>query len=125
MKARALIVDDDPKIRQILWRWLEKWGYGLTEANSATEALEIMLADPAQIVLADIRMPGHDGLWLAERVRAKWPNTVVVIISGLSDLHSVEDARRKGAIDFVTKPVGREQLWQALERAHARLSIPA
>ncbi len=121
MKTRALIVDDDPSIRQILWRWLEKWGYAVADASTAAEGLEAMLSEPAQIVFADIRMPGHDGLWLAERVRAKWPGTAVIMISGLDDLQTVLDARKKGAIDFVTKPIGREQLWQALERANATL----
>ncbi len=121
----VLVVDDEPRIRELLQRWLEGWGYIVTLASSATDALEVMLAAPASILVCDIRMAGHDGFWLIERVRAKWPETAVIMASGVDDLDVVTKARRVGAVDYVTKPFGRELLWQALSRAETRVHTQA
>jgi DNA-binding NtrC family response regulator len=60
-------------------------------------------------------------LWLASEIRERWPQTVVVAVSGAQDMQTVVKMRQHGAIDYVTKPIGREMLHQALERALARL----
>jgi DNA-binding NtrC family response regulator len=121
---RVLVVDDDPSVRQILRRWLEHWGYLVKEASNPTDALAINFSEPAQILFCDIRMPGHDGFWLVDRMHENWPATAIVMITGLDDLQTVMRARKEGAVDYVTKPFGREVLRQALERAKAALSKP-
>ena len=73
--ARVLIVDDELPIRKILTRWLRAWGYDVTPAASAVEALDVMAAEPKDIMLCDVTMPEHDGFWLVERVQAQWPQT--------------------------------------------------
>jgi CheY-like chemotaxis protein len=118
----VLVVDDESPVREFLRRWLQAWGYAVTQAGNATEALEVMLADPASIMLCDIKMPGHDGLWLAERVREKWPQTAIIMATALDDLPTVLKSRQLGAVDYVTKPFGRELLLQALNRAHGTLN---
>ena len=120
----VLVVDDEPRVRELLRRWLEPWGYDVTEAGTASEALDVMLTEPASIVLLDIRMPGYDGFWLMERVRAKWPRTVIIMATGNDDLAVVMKSQRAGAVDYVTKPFGRELLRQALHRANAALDAP-
>ncbi len=73
--GRVLIVDDERPIRKILTRWLTGWGYDVRDVGSAVEALDVMAAEPADILLCDVSMPEHDGLWLAEQVHAQWaPN---------------------------------------------------
>jgi DNA-binding NtrC family response regulator len=117
---RVLIVEDDSAIRDLLRRWLVEWSYDVNTAASATEALQTMLVEPASIMVCDIQMPGHhDGMWLAERVRAKWPRTAIIMASGVTEVDVVERAQRFGAIDYVTKPFGRELMRQALDRAAA------
>ena len=115
--AYLLVVDDDPSIRTVLNRRLTQWGYEVKEASSATDALEMMMVETPSIVLLDINMPGHDGLWLAERIRAKWAGTPIIMVSGKDDLDVVQRAQKLGAIDFVRKPFDREILRQALLRA--------
>jgi DNA-binding NtrC family response regulator len=115
--AYLLVVDDDASIRTVLNRRLTQWGYEVKEASSATEALEMMMVETPAIVLLDINMPGHDGLWLAERIRAKWTGTPIIMVSGKDDLDVVQRAQKLGAIDFVRKPFDREILRQALLRA--------
>ena len=68
--SAVLVVDDEPVVRNFLQRCLEGWGYSVTQGGSAAEALEWLRARPASVVLCDIKMPDHDGLWLAEQLRA-------------------------------------------------------
>ena len=115
--AYVLVVDDEEAIRRLLIRWLEGWGYEARQAANAEEALEIMTANAAEIMLCDVMMPVHDGIWLAEQVRNRWPQTAVIMASGAQDLETVMRMRKQGAVDYVTKPFGREMLRQALQRA--------
>ena len=115
-----LIVEDERAVAELLRRWLIEWSHSVNVAPSATDALKTMLADPAEIILCDIRMPGHhDGLWLAERVRAKWPRTKIIMASGVVETDAVEKSQKLGVVDFVTKPFDREVLRKALDRATA------
>jgi len=118
-RKQGLVVDDEPPVREFLTRWLQDWGYAVKQAASASEALEVMLVEPASIMLCDIRMPGHDGLWLAEQVRARWPQTAVIMATAVTDMPTVLKSRHLGAVDYVTKPFGREMLRQAIRRATA------
>ena len=120
--AYVLVVDDEEPIRRLLTRWLAGWGYEAKEAANADEALERMTAEPAAIMLCDVMMPIHDGMWLAEQVRERWPQTVVIMASSAQDMETVMRMRKLGAVDYVTKPFGRELLRQALLRASEKLS---
>lgn len=115
--ARVLIVDDESAVRMILMRWLQAWGYDVTPAASALDALELMAAEPRDIVLCDVAMPEHDGFWLAERVRAQWPEVAIVMVTAHDYVQTVRQSRRMGAVDFVRKPFDETLLRQALDRA--------
>lgn len=119
--AYVLVVDDEPAVRRLLTHWLEGWGCQVRQAGTATEALELMEAEAASVMLCDVNMPGHDGLWLVEQVRPRWPKTVVVMASGIDDFQTVTRSRQDGAVDYLTKPFGRELVRQALWRANAAL----
>ena len=119
--ARILIVDDEAPVRDILTRRLTQWGHDVTSAHGAEAALAEMEKSPAQIVFSDVIMPLYDGVWLAKEIRERWPDTVIVAVSGAQEMDTVVKMRKYGAIDYVTKPIGREMLHQALERALAQL----
>ena len=121
--AYILVVDDEEPIREILLRRLTSWGHQVTAARTADEALTIMESAPAPIVFSDLIMPVHDGLWLMERVKERWPQTIFVVVSGAEDLANVTKTRKLGAVDYVPKPVGREMLRQALDRALAAAGL--
>jgi DNA-binding NtrC family response regulator len=114
--AYVLVVDDEESIRRLLTRWLTAWGYHARQAANADEALAHMTDEAASVVLCDVMVPGHDGIWLAEQVRARWPGTAVIMASSAQDMDTVMRMRKQGAIDYVTKPFGREMLRQALQR---------
>jgi DNA-binding response OmpR family regulator len=120
MAFTVLIVDDEERIRVFLRRRLEIWNFVVRDADSATQALELMLAEPADIAIIDIGMPGRDGLWLAEQIRQRWDNTAIIMATGADDIASIEKSRKVGAVAYVLKPFDRELLRQALIRASAK-----
>jgi DNA-binding response OmpR family regulator len=113
----VLVVDDDPAIREFLKRRLESWGYNVKQAGTALDALETMAARAASVVLCDIKMPTHDGLWLTERLREQWPDTPIVMTTALDDVDTVSKSRELGAFDYLTKPIDPEQLRRTVQRA--------
>jgi CheY-like chemotaxis protein len=112
----VLVVDDEPLIRNFLTRCLEGWGYSVKQAGSATDALNCMTARPASVVLCDVMMPDHDGFWLAEQLRAGWPDTAVVMTTALDDVETIARSRELGAVAYITKPIAPDQLLQAVRR---------
>jgi response regulator RpfG family c-di-GMP phosphodiesterase len=117
--ARAhsvLIVDDENGARDLMARWLESGGYSVTTAASAEEALGRLQDQPSAVALCDIRMPGHDGLWLAEKIRQQFPETAVIMATGVQDVGPAVQTLRQGVIDYLTKPFGRERLREAVTR---------
>jgi DNA-binding NtrC family response regulator len=113
------VVDDEAVVREFLARCLERDGYAVMQAANATEALELMTVEPAAAVLCDIRMPGQDGLWLAERLRSLWPKTPVVMATAIDDLQTVNRTRELGAVDYINKPIHPDQLLDVVRRAIA------
>ena len=117
VSSYVLVVDDEPLVRDFIARCLEERGYAVKKAGSAAEALELMVNKPASMVLCDIRMPVQDGLWLADRLRAHWPITPVIMVTGIDDVETVRQSREAGAVDYITKPIARDQLLQVVRRA--------
>jgi DNA-binding response OmpR family regulator len=116
----VLVVDDDAAVRQLLERCLAADGYTVKHAPDALAALEVMAERPASLVLCDIRMPGHDGLWLAGRLQAEWPSTPIVMVTALDDIRTIQQCREVGAMDYLTKPINRDQLRQVVHRVFPR-----
>jgi response regulator RpfG family c-di-GMP phosphodiesterase len=117
-RARSvLIVDDENAVRDLMKRWLESGGYSVTSASNAEEALgRLETAAPPAVALCDIRMPGRDGLWLAERIRQRYPETAVIMATGVQDVGPAVESLRQGVIDYLTKPFGRDRLREAVLR---------
>ena len=122
-RSKVLIVDDEPPIRAILARWLTKWGYSVKDVGSAVGALEAMAAEPMDIVVCDIGMPEHDGLWLAEQIHARWPEAAIIMGTGRDDSPTVLTSRKLGAAAYVTKPFDPHLLRQAVDHASGRLKF--
>jgi CheY-like chemotaxis protein len=116
-----LVVDDQQLVRDFLKRCLEGSGYAVKQAGSALIALEIMTAAPATVVLCDVKMPIHDGLWLTERLCKLWPDIPVIMITAIQDEETIAASRTLGVFDYLTKPIARKQLLEAVHRAIATL----
>jgi response regulator RpfG family c-di-GMP phosphodiesterase len=115
-KRSVLVVDDEPGVRHLMRRWLESRGYLVAVAPDADQALDLLAAAPAAVALCDVRMPGHDGLWLAGQLRREHPDTAVIIATGFNDVSAVVDSLRQGIVDYLTKPFERDRLCQAVSR---------
>lgn len=119
-----LIVDDEPNIRSGLAKGLEKLADVIETAGTVNEALDMFDAGSFQLVIADVRLPGdRNGLDFLSLVRQREPSTTAIIITAHGTVETAVDAMRRGAFDFVTKPVDlnliRQQVSKAVE--HHRL----
>jgi len=114
--ASILVVDDEVGIRELIARWLVAGGYDVRTAASADEALGRVRADAPAVAVCDIRMPGRDGLWLAQHIRQDAPETAVIMATGVQDIGSAVTSLRQGVIDYLTKPFGRDRLRDSVLR---------
>lgn len=109
MNASILIVDDDEAIRDSLCALLKTSGYNVFAVQSAKAALEFFKTASIDLVLTDIKMPEMDGLQLTERIKKNHPADVIVM-TGFAEDYSYEEAIKKGASDFLFKPIRLEEL---------------
>jgi putative nucleotidyltransferase with HDIG domain len=112
----VLVVDDEAGVRDLMRRWLADGGYEVASAADADQALGLMERVPTAVALCDIRMPGHDGLWLADRIRRGYPDTAVIMATGVQDVAHAVESLRCGVVDYLTKPFGRDRLREAVGR---------
>ena len=117
----VLIVDDDLALLEALPEALRLRMGGVTveTADSAAVALERIAARDYDAIVADIKMPGMDGLELLTEIRTRWPDTPTLMITGHGENELVVGALRGGACDFIHKPIDRDYLVTALQRAMA------
>jgi putative nucleotidyltransferase with HDIG domain len=114
---KILIVDDEPNIRTILSRHLSKVGYSCTIAENSQNAMEMLDATQYALVITDIRMPGRDGVWLLQALKAKWPDTAVLMITALDDSQIAINCLKLGAYDYLIKPLHLEEVTLATQSA--------
>ncbi len=122
-KLSILVVDDEANIRRTLRTALEGEGYGVLDAESAEKALEVLAAEPIDLAILDIRLPGMDGLSLLDKARELWRDLPVIVISGHADLAEAVDAMRRGASDFLEKPFELARVIVSVRNALSRRSL--
>ncbi|HJZ84577.1 MAG TPA: sigma-54 dependent transcriptional regulator [Polyangia bacterium] len=118
-----LVVDDEPNIRTTLRGFLENRGYLVRTAGKPDEALRALDEGVIQIVLQDLRMPDCDGVELGQRILARAPGVVVIILTAYSTIESAVRAMRAGIYDYLTKPVEPEELLAKLSRVVERMRL--
>lgn len=117
---RCLVVDDEPRLRQVLVRLMESHGFSCLEAPNGVEALEVLQRHVVPLVLTDLRMPKMDGVELLRHVRERYPDIAVVLITAVADVEVAVSCLGIGAMDYLTKPFHldevRARVSQALEK---------
>jgi putative two-component system response regulator len=109
--ANCLIVDDEPSVRRSLVRMLQAQGFHCYEAASGREALGILeRIGEAPLVISDMRMPELDGIGLLEAVRQRFPDTSVIMLTGMGETTTAVDCLHMGAADFLLKPISISEL---------------
>ena len=116
--ANCLVVDDEPGVRRSLVRMLQAQGFQCFEAGTGREALDVLqrIGD-TPLIVSDMRMPELDGLGLLEAVRDEYPDTSVIMLSGLSETAIAVDCLHRGAADFLLKPISMSELQARVARA--------
>ena len=120
----VLIVDDEKNTREGLSRALRK-NYRVLLAEHGHQALEIMDREPVDVLLSDIRMPGMDGLTLVQRALTREPQPVCILLTAYGSIEMAVEAMKRGAYDFLTKPVNLDKVEILLKRALDSRSIEA
>ncbi len=120
MKRRILIADDDESARSGLADLLSTWGYEVEEAIDGKDALERVPAFGPSVVIADLVMPGLDGVALLKPLAELNPNTAVILLTGHATVETAVSAMREGAYDYLTKPVDPRRLRVLLDKAVER-----
>lgn len=119
---RILIVDDEAPVRTLFADFLgEK--YICTTAASCDEALTQMTVDAYAVVISDMTMPGRNGVELLREIRSRYPDTAVILVSGIDRLQRIRDALHLGAFDYLIKPCELDVLSLSVERALERRSL--
>ncbi len=114
--ASILIIDDEEPIRRLLVTYLSD-SYRCVAAASANEATTLLSGSSFNLVLSDINMPGTSGTELCQYINKAYPDTVVIMVSGMTDINYAIEAMRQGAFDYITKPFDLGQVQISIDRA--------
>ncbi|MEL6822408.1 MAG: response regulator [Calditrichota bacterium] len=120
-ETRVLIVDDEQVICQLFQHTLKKRGYFAETASDGQEALNLCKIEPYHIVITDLKMPRLDGISLLREIKANWPDTEVIVITGYATIESAIEAMKIGASDFILKPVNFESVYLIVEKCFTHL----
>lgn len=115
--ARILIVDDEKSIRRTLRDILEYEDFTVEEAGDGQEGLNLALKEKFDIILSDIKMPKLDGMEFLDKYMATNPDTPIVMISGHGNIETAVEAVKKGAYDFIAKPLDLNRLLVTIRNA--------
>ncbi|HEY3452002.1 MAG TPA: sigma-54 dependent transcriptional regulator [Myxococcales bacterium] len=119
---KVLVVDDDSAVSRVLGALLTQAGIQATLASSGEQALAVLAAQPVDVVVTDLKMPGMSGLDLLGKVQEQWPETPVVLITAHGTVATAVEAMKKGAADFVQKPFERDEILYVVKKALAAAS---
>jgi DNA-binding response OmpR family regulator len=106
--GHILIIDDEASLRQTLARILQRDGYEVTSVASGSEGLSLVTQHSFDLVYLDIRMPDMNGLDVLKTIHAQLPELAVILFTAQPDLHTAVEALRRGAIDYLMKPLKPE-----------------
>ena len=116
---KLLVIDDDVEICALLARFLGKKGYEVSTAGRGATALELLTAQKFDVILCDHRLPDTDSLKMLDRIKELDPAAAVIIITGYSDVRIAVELIRRGAFDYVVKPLYPDEIVLRLEEAIA------
>jgi DNA-binding NtrC family response regulator len=122
-KISLLIVDDEESVRDSLYNWFLEDGYAVDCAENAKEALSMLESKNYDIILADIKMPGMDGLEMHRRIKTLNKDSIVIIMTAFASVETAVQALKDGAYDYVTKPFDPDDLSHLVRNATSHISL--
>ena len=122
-KISILIVDDEESVRDSLYNWFIEDGYRVEGAENAKKALLLLESDSFDIILADIKMPGMDGLEMLRRIKLLKPDSIVIVMTAFATVDTAVQALKDGAFDYVTKPFDPDDLSHLIRNASKQITL--
>ena len=123
--VKVLVVDDDTAHRTMLKTLLGGWGYAVAEADDGAPAIDLVASGPFDLILMDIRMVTVSGIEALERIKQINPSIPVIIMTAYSSVDTAVDALKKGAYDYLVKPLDFDTLRLAMSRAMEHVALKA
>ena len=115
---RCLVVDDEAIVRRSVVRMLEAQGFTCLEAGNGLEGLDVLSSNgELPLIISDLRMPDLDGMGFLGEVRRRFPDTAVVMLSGMAETSVAVECLHLGAADFLVKPVSVSEMHARVARA--------
>ncbi len=122
-KISILIVDDEESVRSSLYNWFIEDDYRVDCAEDAKKALSILESDSFDIVLADIKMPGMDGLEMLKRIKSFRKDAIVIVMTAFATVDTAVQALKDGAFDYITKPFDPDDLSHLIRNASKQITL--
>jgi putative two-component system response regulator len=113
-REKILLVDDEEAIRHILNKGLQMHGFSCDEAESADQAIKKLESNPSDLVIMDINMPGKRGSEVLPTMTQRFPETAVIMASGITDTKIIAQCIKNGAQDYISKPFRFDQVLQSV-----------
>ena len=120
MSKNILVIDDEPNLRHMLTKVLEKAGYTVSSAADGLAALSLTEANPFDLILCDIRMPGMDGLTFLKKITSKNLDLAIIMMSAYGSIDTAVDAMKLGAADYISKPFKPDEILLKLGQIEER-----
>ncbi|HEY8134338.1 MAG TPA: response regulator, partial [Thermoanaerobaculia bacterium] len=117
MPYRVLVVDDETAIREAIRMTLEYEGYRVDEARSGEDGIDKATKVPYDAILLDIKMPVLDGIEVLENLKQQKVPSPVIMVSGHGDIQTAVECTKRGAFDFLEKPLNRDKLLLSVRNA--------
>jgi DNA-binding NtrC family response regulator len=122
-KISLLIVDDEESVRDSLLNWFIEDGYRAESAENAGKALKMLDSGSFDIILADIKMPGMDGLEMMKRIKLLQPESIIIIMTAFASVDTAVRALKEGAFDYITKPFDPDDLTHLVRNASKQVEL--
>ncbi len=120
---RVLVLDDEENIRKSLCSFLRMRGFQAEAAAAPSEAVKKLREEEFQVLITDVRMPEKDGIALTEELSREFPALTILVVTAYSNVRDAVAAMKKGAFDYLTKPLDQEELLLILQRVRERYGL--
>lgn len=121
--ATLLLIDDEPRLRQLLARILQLEGYTVLEAENARAGLKLLEHNPVQVIICDVKLPDGNGVELTARFKAVHPATEVIVLTAHGTIADGVSAIKNGAFDYITKGDDNDRIIPLVSRAVEKANL--
>lgn len=117
LRHNLMIVDDELIVRKSLADWLKEEGFDILTAEDGYKAIDLVEKEKVDCVILDLKMPGIDGIQVLKEIRARRPDTKVIMITAYGTIQNAVEAMKIGASDYITKPFDPKEIVDSIKRA--------